>query len=914
MQIQCPKCQQRIDYSGLAPKFCSHCGFALSSGSASDATTTFESSLPANETYTPPTAVGGYRLLEELGRGGMGIVYSAIDEKTSRQVAIKLLPHNVQHTEDTVQRFLREGELAASLSHPRSTFIYAAGEDDGQFYIVMELMPGGTLKDIVKSEGQIPFEQAVDYMLDVIEGLAAAHLAGVIHRDVKPSNCFVDLEGRAKVGDYGLSKSLVHDAALTRTGAFMGTPQFAAPEQIKSERLDARTDVYAVGATLYYLIAGAAPFEGDVAKVIANIAAEPAPHLNERVPKIPKALNQLIADCMAKDPAQRPQTLDALRIALAPFSTRQSSLADVGRRIAAYFIDVITVNLASSLLVFPLGLCVILIGSEWGDPLLKQKSMQWAIGLLPSLCGVLYFAITESRYGCGLGKKMMGMRVVGDSGSTPRFPPALLRALLIPGMMFCATGIFPLLVRTPMLGSMNDSLPNHAITNTLLARVFPLLGWLLTASCFLTIRKSNGYRGLHEWLSGTRVIRHLPSRAASQAIAIPVTLPIVAETPCTVGSFQILGNLGQHGETQVHLGHDDSLGRPVWIYRQDVAHETGFSPERIAVSRPHRQHWLQGDVMDGQRWDAVEAVRGLPWSQLVSRSQSMSWLTSRSLLLQLITELQSSLADETLPQNLALEQVWIDQSQQLKLIDVPLNGPVTANSMDAADIRAVELLRQAVTMCEPHQLLPGHALDFIEQLALRENEASTLTWAEETLQAMPDRPSTLGWDDRLGILAISMCTEMAVYSSLVLVLTITLSTLCSLPLPATICFTTAIMLTIPTLLGFFFRGGPVFHISAIQLRRPRGGTASRLQGAWRSLLVWLPWLASYCSFAAFTSFTLQTTTGGPQQDPAFSTALTFITIGMLASMALHTGAALFALVQPQRGIQDWLSGTRLVPH
>ena len=113
----------------------------------------------------------------------MGVVYEAEHEETGRRVAIKLLPRQVQKTDETAQRFLREGELAAALSHPRSTFVYSAGEDDGQFYIVMELMPGGTLKDIVESEGKLPIAQAVDYMLDVIEGLEAAHAVGVIHRD-----------------------------------------------------------------------------------------------------------------------------------------------------------------------------------------------------------------------------------------------------------------------------------------------------------------------------------------------------------------------------------------------------------------------------------------------------------------------------------------------------------------------------------------------------------------------------------------------------------------------------------------------------------------------------------------------------------------------------------------------------------
>jgi len=152
----------------------------------------------------------------------------------------------------------------------------------------MELMPGRTLSDIIDEEGALPVPRAVDLILDVIDGLDAAHAAGVIHRDVKPSNCFLDRDGRVKVGDFGLSKSLVSDAHLTRTGAFMGTPLFAAPEQVRSGTVDERTDIYSVGATLFYLIAHRGPFTGDATAVIAQIASDPAPSIRSLCPAVPK--------------------------------------------------------------------------------------------------------------------------------------------------------------------------------------------------------------------------------------------------------------------------------------------------------------------------------------------------------------------------------------------------------------------------------------------------------------------------------------------------------------------------------------------------------------------------------------------------------------------------------------------------
>src|SRR5947207_6192778 len=162
---------------------------------------------------------------------------------------------------DSVERLRREGRLASAVSDPRCVFILAADEEAGRPYIVMELMPGTTLGELVSHKGPLAPADAVAKILDVIDGLRAAHRLGVVHRDVKPSNCFLEADGRVKIGDFGLSKSLVSDARLTRTGTFLGTPLFASPEQIKSEKVDAQSDVYSVAATLYFLLAGKAPFQ-----------------------------------------------------------------------------------------------------------------------------------------------------------------------------------------------------------------------------------------------------------------------------------------------------------------------------------------------------------------------------------------------------------------------------------------------------------------------------------------------------------------------------------------------------------------------------------------------------------------------------------------------------------------------------
>jgi serine/threonine protein kinase len=180
----------------------------------------------------------------------MGTVYEAEDMASGRRVALKLISPDYAGSADMVERFRREGRLASTLSHPRCVFVFAADEVAGQPYIVMELMPGRTLEDLVADEGPMEPATAIARILDVIDGLQEAHRLGFIHRDVKPSNCFLDVEGRVKVGDFGLAKSLTRGENLTRTGSFLGTLLFAAPEQIKGEAVDAQTDVYAVAATL----------------------------------------------------------------------------------------------------------------------------------------------------------------------------------------------------------------------------------------------------------------------------------------------------------------------------------------------------------------------------------------------------------------------------------------------------------------------------------------------------------------------------------------------------------------------------------------------------------------------------------------------------------------------------------------
>ena len=236
----------------------------------------------------------------------MGTVYKAIHTETKQAVALKLLSRSVRTTEETIQRFQRESQIAASINHPRSTFVYQAGQHQGQFYITMELMTGGTLTDVVRDKGPIPVDRAIDHVLDIISGLQSAHEAGIVHRDLKPSNCFLDQRGRVKIGDFGLAKSFIADSSLTQTGAFMGTPQYAAPEQLRSSDVDERTDIYALGVVMYRLITGELPFQGSTVYEIAALRLNRDPPLASGVvPGLSPRVDQAIRRCLDRDPELR---------------------------------------------------------------------------------------------------------------------------------------------------------------------------------------------------------------------------------------------------------------------------------------------------------------------------------------------------------------------------------------------------------------------------------------------------------------------------------------------------------------------------------------------------------------------------------------------------------------------------------
>jgi serine/threonine protein kinase len=250
------------------------------------------------------TELGGYRILEQLGRGGTSVVYRAEHVRLGRPAALKLLSPGLGEA-DFSDRFLRESRLAASLDHPSIVPVYDAGEDDGLLWIAMACVEGTDLKTLIRGEGALPLRRAVFILRQIASALDAAHAQGLVHRDVKPANILVGPEDRAYLSDFGAVKELA-SAGMTRTGAFVGTIEYCAPEQIEGGEVDARTDVYALACVLYETLTGTPPFHrpSEVAVLNAHLHAPP-PRLSKAAPGLPHQLEHVIQKALSKSPLDR---------------------------------------------------------------------------------------------------------------------------------------------------------------------------------------------------------------------------------------------------------------------------------------------------------------------------------------------------------------------------------------------------------------------------------------------------------------------------------------------------------------------------------------------------------------------------------------------------------------------------------
>jgi uncharacterized RDD family membrane protein YckC len=605
----------------------------------------------------PGEQFGRYRIIRPLGRGGMGVVYEAEEQDTGRRVALKVLGQQLDSPEHRA-RFLREGRLAASINHPNSVYVFGTEEIDGTPTIAMELVAGGTLQERVKKHGPMAPTAAVDAILQIIAGLEAAQAIGILHRDVKPGNCFENTDGTIKIGDFGLSISTTARAemSVTSAGAMVGTPAFCSPEQLRGEDLNARSDMYSVGVTLFYLLTGQVPFEGNnIAQLTANVLEKRAPSPRQFRKEIPPGLANVVLRCLEKQSGERFKSYDELRQALAPYTSVAPTPATLGLRFLAGMLDMFFLGL--------IGWVAMLVW--FGDPLLMMnptsehspRMLPWMLGGV--FVGMLYYAIPEGFWGATFGKRIFRLRVTGPDNHPPGLWRGLVRGFfyaVVPTLPFwIASGGDPyafLRVSTPWQYAMQYSF------------------YVLLALLFCTARRRNGFAAVYDLVTRTRVIARAALRARP-ALSLGEIPPAALEGKPQIGPYHILETIGQDGGEEWLLGYDLRLLRKVWI--RTVPPGTPPVPASWRnMGRAGRLRWLGGRRSPEQNWDAFEGVTGQPLVKLARTPQS--WSHVRYWVHDLASELSVAEMDGTLPSTLSLDRVWITGEGRTKLLDFPAPG------------------------------------------------------------------------------------------------------------------------------------------------------------------------------------------------------------------------------------------------
>lgn len=708
MRITCPRCLRTLTATPDAgpPAFCMYCGQKLRDSSSDPPTAT---SAPAEHgpsaadqntgSYVPalagvdappgstlpghvPTQIGGYHLLKLLGAGGMGTVYEAEHPTTGHRVAVKLLSPRLAASAASVERFRQEGRLASQLVHPRCVFVLAADTDAGRPYIVMELMPGESLKDLIDRRGPLPFEEAVAHTIDLIDGLAEVHRLGMIHRDVKPSNCFLTADGRVKVGDFGLSKSLADPKAvqLTGSGAFLGTILFASPEQIRGEPLDYASDVYSACATLYYLLCGEAPFhhESPIA-ALARVISEDAPPICPRRPDVPRDVERVVLRGLDRDRDRRWPSVDELRDALVAVLPSRQAPARPRALVGAYLLDMLLL----SLFVMPLGAA----HQALDGPNLDLGEV--AIDPLLWVLTTAYFALLEGLFGRTAGKALFGLRVsrVGRTGP-PGVPRAVLRAVVFALMWFLVEYGLGAAVEGKGIGL-----------------------WVAAAGVVALLvqwRERWGFRGLHDFASRCHVTRRpQPGRQLRPVSEFPNPLDTLLPAPPdplpeTVAGYTVVGRAwaDPSGE-QVWAAEDRALGREVLLWLRPALTATP-APTTDEVARTTRLRrlgngrleWVGGEFA----WTAYAAPAGAPLADTVGPDRPFPWADARYLLEQLVEEFRAAEADGSVPERLGVGHLWVEPNGRIRLLDFPLpTGSGVENACPPART-PLGLLRQVAAL------------------------------------------------------------------------------------------------------------------------------------------------------------------------------------------------------------------------
>jgi len=348
MAKKCPKCQSDNPDSAT---FCADCGTQLPSLEDIEVTETMET--PKEEITTGSTFAGRYQIIEELGKGGMGRVYRALDKELNEEVAIKLIKPEIAKDKKTIERFKNELKFARKISHRNVGRMYELMEDKGSHFITMEYVPGQDLRGLIRQTGQLTTGKAIAIAKEICDGLGEAHHHGVIHRDLKPSNIIIDKNGNARILDFGIARS-IEGRAITGAGVMIGTPEYMSPEQVEGKEADQRSDIYSLGIILYEMVTGKVPFEGDTPFSVGVKQKIEAPQNPKEInSQIPDSLNRVILRCLEKDKKYRYQSPEEVRSELSQIEKGIPTIAKIVSERKPLTSREITVKITPRKLLFP---------------------------------------------------------------------------------------------------------------------------------------------------------------------------------------------------------------------------------------------------------------------------------------------------------------------------------------------------------------------------------------------------------------------------------------------------------------------------------------------------------------------------------------------------------------------------------
>jgi uncharacterized RDD family membrane protein YckC len=649
---------------------------------------------------------------------------------------------------------------------------------------------------------------------------------------------------------------------------------------------------------------------------------------------LPRELIRILKLCLEKNPAKRYQSLHDLKNALLPFAQSQDSLAAIGRRVSAYMVDAVLVGIAIGICMGGLGAFAGVMSRIRGIPLEEMVGSVSKIGpLFGFVVSISYYFLFESCVGKTFGKKLLGLKVVDHEGAKPTWWRALIRAFFIPGgaAIPLLLGLLILYV-WPAKATAVDSTLRVAV-NTLITAV-PMLIILLPI-----IRRISP-KGWHEVFSGTRVITD--GRPLATQLLIPDPKPECdAESSFLLGPYRVGQILHRSAENMVYLGVDTQLNRNVWVY---VTEDPELKPcdERIVLSRVAKQRWLDGGTSDGKRWDAFEAVEGLPLQAVVASCYPVDWPEYFKAMQDVAEELQVALHDGTLPQTLSLPQIWLDRNGHAKLIDRSLvdvvDFPVTdedprsqimidtvtgavGQPVKNAEKSAVRLMKAVGKCVSRRSSLPLSAQTFLQDLQKQPESASTLTWTIDKLRGFKGKLGRIDWETRVGVLGITVGFEYLLYSIISGLLFLLAYFVIPVPNPSRFFLGLLMGLVTPVALGVIFHGGIIFHLMGISVTNQKGKQVGVLKLVARSFLSWLPVVAATGAFMILTigsenvhSPDIEPELGSLAADIKANPMIVIysLLIAITSAFAICAGI-LISLFSPTRGLQDYLLGTRLTP-